>query len=301
MRFLAILPVLLCAAGLALSLLCLFAGSSKGFMEEYAIVTLNTSRIGASVLNASHSSSNPILSYIDNVTNSIENEINQDLASFARDLGLHDFYSAHLLDFCEGYYTPGPVPNATLSRAKIHQNVTSCLNRTAMYSFNPRHILQKELNDSGHGNINLTSLDWPSDVDKGLHALVIAQRATFVLYCVAIALIGIAMLLALASIFMQGRLSALVNVLVDWLAFLAIALASAIATAVAVKAADVINKYGDKIGVHADKGSKFLVLTWVATAVMLAASIVWCFDCIVGRRQKRASPRKGSYVDEPRY
>ncbi|KAK5706582.1 hypothetical protein LTR97_001572 [Elasticomyces elasticus] len=302
MRFLALVPVLLSAAALVLTLLCLFAGSKQGFMEEYAIVTLNTSRIGASLLNTTSSgSSNPIISYIDNVTNSIESEINDGLASFARDLGLHDFYSAHLLDFCEGYYTPGPVPNSTLPRSQIHQNVTSCSNRTAMYTFNPRETLQKELNASGHSNINLTDLDWPSDVDKGLHALIIAQKATFVLYCIAAALIGFAMLLALISIFMEGRLSAFINVLVDWLAFLAIGLASAIATAVAVKASDVINKYGDKIGVHANKGTKFLTLTWVATAVMLVASMVWCFDCIAGRRNKRSAPRKGGYIDEPRY
>ncbi|TKA66060.1 hypothetical protein B0A55_09918 [Friedmanniomyces simplex] len=301
MRISALAPVLLCAAALVLSFLCLFAGSKEGFMDDYPILTLNTSRIGASVLNASHSSSNPVISFIDNVTNSVENDINQDLSSLARALGLHDFYNVHLLDFCEGYYTPSPVPNTTLPRRKIHQNVTSCSNRTAMYSFNPRNTLQQELNASGHGDIDLTSnLDWPADVDKGLHALVIAQKATFVLYCVAIALIGVATLLALLGMFSEGRMGAFVNVLVDWLAFLAIGLASAIATAVAVKAVHVVNKYGDHIGARASTGGKFLVLTWVATAVMLVASMVWCFECIVGRKEKRRVSRKG-YVDEPRY
>lgn len=42
MRFSAILPVLLCAAALVLSFLCLFAGSSKGFMEDYALVTVSS-------------------------------------------------------------------------------------------------------------------------------------------------------------------------------------------------------------------------------------------------------------------
>jgi len=206
----------------------------------------------------------------------------------------------HILDFCEGYYTPGPVPNTTLPRSQIHRNVTSCSNRTAMYSFDPRTTLQQELNASGHGNVALSDLNWPSDVDRGLHALVIAQKATFVLYCVAIALIGVATLLALASLFAEGRLSAFVNVLVDWLAFLAIGLASAIATAVAVKAVDVINKYGDHIGAQASTGSKFLVLTWVATAVMLVASIVWCFECIVGRKEVGPRSKKG-YTNEPQF
>ncbi|KAK0946550.1 hypothetical protein LTR29_002018 [Friedmanniomyces endolithicus] len=298
MRISALAPVLLCTAALVLSFLCLFAGSKRGFMNDYSILTLNTSRIGASFLNAAHSSSNPLISFIDNATNSVENAINQDVSSVARTLGIHDFYNVHVLDFCEGYYNPGPVPNTTLPRSQIHRNVTSCSNRTAMYSFDPRTTLQQELNVSGHSNVALSDLNWPSNVDKALHALVIAQKATFVLYCVAIALVGVAMLLALAGLVVEGRLVAFVNVLVVWLAFLVIGLASAIATAVAVKAVDVINTYGNQIGAQASTGSKFLVLTWVATAVMLVASIVWCFECLVGRKGTRYRSKE---VYEPQY
>jgi len=251
-------------------------------------------------LNASRSSSNPFVSFIDNVTNSIESDINNEFASLANDLGLHDFYSAHILDFCEGYYEPGPVPNATLSRSSIRKNVTSCSNKTAMYTFDPRTILQQELNRTGRGSVNLTALEWPSQVNKGLQALRIASRAAFILYCIAIGFTAVATLFALLSIFFDGRLSAFINVLIDWLAFLAVGLASAIVTAIIVKATDVLNKYGSDIDISATKGTKFLVLTWVATAVMLIASMVWCFDCILGTRKNRSS-RKGDYVDEPKY
>lgn len=50
MRCLAVIPILLCAASLVLTFLCLFAGRNKGFMEDYAVLTLNTSRIGQNVL-----------------------------------------------------------------------------------------------------------------------------------------------------------------------------------------------------------------------------------------------------------
>jgi hypothetical protein len=40
MRVLAIVPVVLSAAALVLSFLCLFAGTKKGFMEDYALVTV---------------------------------------------------------------------------------------------------------------------------------------------------------------------------------------------------------------------------------------------------------------------
>jgi len=42
MRFTALIPVLLGLIALVLSFLALFAGSSKGFMEDYAIVTVSS-------------------------------------------------------------------------------------------------------------------------------------------------------------------------------------------------------------------------------------------------------------------
>ena len=41
MRLLAIVPMVLCTVALILSLLCLFAGSKKGFMEDYAVLTVS--------------------------------------------------------------------------------------------------------------------------------------------------------------------------------------------------------------------------------------------------------------------
>ncbi|GAB7342384.1 hypothetical protein MBLNU457_g0600t1 [Dothideomycetes sp. NU457] len=295
MRFSAIIPIVLGLGALVLSFLALFAGSRKGFMEDYAVVTLNTSRIGQNVINSTQSSSsNPVISFFHNLTANIENEINNDLNSFAKDLGVHDFYSAHILDFCEGYYTPTSVPNATIK--SIHQNVTFCSNRTAFFQFDPRYTLQRELNASGHGNINLTALHWPDSIDKGLQALHEAQKAAFILYCIGIGMIGIVTLLAIVSIFFEGRLSASVNILVTALAFMAIAIASALTTVIAVKAANLINKYGNPVGISATKGSKFIILTWVATGLVFINLLVWCFACAIGRGGSHRT-RKNEYVE----
>jgi len=299
MRFSALIPVILGLVALILSFLCLFAGSRKGFMEDYAVVTLNTSRIGENVINTTHpSGGNVITDWIHNLTSTVESDINDDLNSFARSLGLHDFYSAHLMDFCEGYYTPGPVPNATVSGRDIHKNITSCSNRTASFQFQPRNTLQQELNRTGHGNINLTALGWPSAIDDGLKTLHVAQRATFILYCISIGIIGIATLFALASIFLNGRLSAFVNILLTALALLSIGIASAIVTTIAVKATNTINKHGKTVGVNASKGGKFLVLTWVATFLVFLSMLVWCAECVVGRRGHRRSHRDGYVVEK---
>lgn len=250
---------------------------------------LNTSRIGDNVLNTTKSSGgNIVTNWLHNVSTTIENDINDDLNSFARSLGIHDFYSAHMLDYCEGYYTPVAVANSTYPAHSIHKNVTLCSNRTALYNFDPTQTLQREINASGHSNVNLTALHWPQAVDDGLAALRTAQRAAFILYCIAIGFIALVTLFAIIAIVLSGRLTAFVNILLSGLAFLAMGIASALTTAVAVKAANVVNKYGPDVGISANKGGRFMALTWVATVLMFLSMLVWMFECVVGRRRKVA-------------
>jgi hypothetical protein len=199
-------------------------------------------------------------------------------------LGLHDFYSAHLLDYCEGYYTPTSLPNATVSRGDIGQNITACSNRTSFFHFDPTAALQRELNKTGTG-VTLEELHWPAAVDTGIHTLRLAQKAAFLLYCISAGLIILAVLFSAFSSFVHGRLSAFIDILLWSLAFLATLLASAITTAVAVKASNVVNKHGKDIGVSASRGGKFMVLTWVATGLCGINVFVWVFECLRGRRR----------------
>jgi hypothetical protein len=252
------------------------------------ISQLNTSRIGYNLLNTTKQGDNPVSSFFHNIENHFSQEINEAAGDIAEELGLDDFYSVHLLDYCYGDYTPGPVPNATLSSKSIHKNLTACSNRTAMYKFDPTQIIQEQLDKSGV-NITLDDLNWPADIQKGINALHIVQTAAFILYCIAIGLIGLSLLFSLPAIFSAGRLAACVNVLVSILAFLAIGLASALITAVMVKGVSVVNKYGKEIGVEAHKGNKFLGITWAATGLMLIAMAWWCFETCLGHR-KRAAP-----------
>ncbi|KAI4728667.1 integral membrane protein-like protein [Aureobasidium sp. EXF-10728] len=290
----ALIPVIFGLAAFVLTMLCIFAGSKPDFMQDYSIITLNTSRIGTNVLNTTSntdSNSNIFSQIWDNVTNSIESSINDELNSFAKDLGLHDFYSAHLLDYCSGYYTPTSIPNATVSSSEIEKNITFCSNKTAFFHFDPSVALQRELNNSGVG-ITLQDLDWPDAVTHGIHTLRIAQKAAFVLYCISAALILLAILASLVSFFVHGRLSACIDILVWILAFLATVLASAVTTAVAVKASNVVNGFGGHVGVRADRGARFMVLTWVASGLCALNVFVWVFECLRGRRRAK----RESYV-----
>ena len=234
---------------------------------------------------------------LDSFTNWVEDEIKDGINSLAQILGVHDFYSAHIMTFCEGYYVPGPVPNATVKAGTIDKNVTACSNKTAMFTFDPRKTLTKELNESTDGLVDLSKLDWPDKVDNGLAALKAAQRAVFILYCVSIALIFVAICIGIGSIFSNRRLIAAINCATDTLAFLTITIASAIVTYVAEKATSVINKYGSDIGVSADRGNKFLALTWASSAAMFIAVLIWIVAFFSGSDSHRA--RK--YRNEPKY
>lgn len=168
-------------------------------------MTLNTSRIGTNVFNttssSSSSSSNIFSSIWDNITNSIDSSLNSEINSLAQDLGLHDFYSAHLLDYCEGYYTPTPVPNTTVHKSAIRQNVTFCSNLTSFFHFDPSAALQTELNKSYTG-LTLQDLDWPDAISSGIHTLRITQKAAFVLYCIAAGFTLVASVFSLVSAWM---------------------------------------------------------------------------------------------------
>lgn len=287
MRLSALLPALCCTAALILSFLCLFAGHKKDFMEDYHLLTLNTSRIGEGVVNTTLGSSDgPVSDLWNLVPGSIQDGVSEAAGRVTEKLGIEDFYSAHLLDYCYGQYTPAEAPNATLELGDIDKNVTGCSNRTAMFWFDPEEILERALNKSGVG-VTLDDLEWPQDIQRGLDALRIVSVTSFVLYCISIALIFLTLVAALPAVFATSRLTACLNLMVTILAFLAIGLASALVTAVIVKGSEVINQYGNDIGVEAHRGNKFLALTWAATALMFITLIAWSMELCFGHRKRQ--------------
>lgn len=285
-----------------LGMLCLFAGHKPGFMEEYHIVTLNTSTLGHNLLpTTTTSGSTPtstssgigsffsnlahnVTSIAENVTNTIEGDlggiINDVADKLAKELGIKQWYSLHLMDLCEGTYTP----NATEKGADL--NVSTCSNQTAMYHFDISKVLNQEL-EIGPLHLNLSDIHWPSDIQDGLNALNTAIDATFVLYAIGIAAAGLAIIAALVALFMNGsRLISFGNWGLTSLSFATLLVASIIITVIQKKATHIINKYGNEIGVYAYRGVKYLTLTWVSVAVMFLASAAWAVEFCVGRRNK---------------
>ncbi|KAB8556599.1 hypothetical protein FH972_025636 [Carpinus fangiana] len=276
-------------------------GSKVGMLETYDIVTLNTSRIAVDLFNTTSNSSScsepqdqgfftsilhnvtcDIHNATDSVQSDIESALNDVLQSVASDLGLHDFYSVHILDFCEGFYTP---PNTTSST----RNVTHCSNATALFAFNATQTLERELARGGL-DLDLAQLHWPAAIDHGLRTLRRAFNAVFVLYCIGIGFTGLLLLGSLAALLLSSgaRLVALADLVLALLAFVALLVASAVVTYAGGKAADVVNDHGDAVDVNARRGGGFLGLTWAATALVFVAALAWSVECCVGRRRGTA-------------
>ncbi|KAH7391529.1 actin cortical patch SUR7/pH-response regulator pali [Cadophora sp. MPI-SDFR-AT-0126] len=304
MRITALFPLACAIVGFVLSMLCLFAGSKKNFMEDYNIITLNTSTLGHNILGSDDPSATTTASAAaatatstadkigdwftdikDNVTDTIEDEFNDLVADvadkLAQELGIRQWYSLHLLDMCEGYYKP----NATAKGAS--KNITSCSNRTAMYDFDLNKVLNQQL-EVGPLKINLSDINWPDDIQDGLDTLNVAFNAVFILYAIGIAAAGIAIIASLIAFFLHGsRLISFGNWGLASLSFISLLVASALVTYVMSKAVHIINKYGNDVGAYAYRGKKYLIITWVAVAVMFLASLAWVVEFFIGKRKQR--------------
>ena len=156
--------------------------------------------LGQATFNTSKSSSK----ILNSIESSIKNDINKAVSDIAKEFNIKDFYSAHVLDYCEGYYTPTPVQNLTTS---VSENVTHCSNQTAMFHFDPASVIQSELKPG----VNLTDLKWPSAIQDAIRAIELASKVMFVVYCIGASAVGIALLGAILGLYTSGRLSAVVN------------------------------------------------------------------------------------------
>jgi len=288
MRLSAIFPLLCALAAFILSLLCLFAGSTRSFLQNGELLTLNTSRLGhTDVFKTSNGNSGFFSSLVNSLEGDINSLLNDVSSDVARALGIHDFYTAHIMDYCDGYYEP----NTTVTKQEHpSENVTHCSNRTALFHFDPTAIIESELAPG----INLTDIHWPSEIEDATKSVELASKVMFIFYCIGIGFAGLAVIGAVWGVLANGRISASVNFTLDMFAFFTLALASIISTVVIVKAVNAINKYGADIGIAAYKGSTFLGMTWAATALMLLASIVWIAEFCRGRG-RHAYKGKGTY------
>lgn len=143
MKFLIAIPLVLSSIAFILSLLSLLAGYKQGFMEDYNLLTLNTSALGQQAIQNIANGQSPtatttsgsggaVGSIIASATALLPSSVASEAASIigslgssvaddlANQLGISEFYSIHAMDFCQGDFTP------TATTAGASHNVTNC-------------------------------------------------------------------------------------------------------------------------------------------------------------------------------
>lgn len=167
---------------------------------------MNISRIGhTSLFNTTDGDGG----FFSNLVNDLEGDINSLISDVSSDianaLDLPDFYNVHVMAFCEGSYEP----NTTARHA--HENVTECSNKTLSFHFQPSKIIQDHLPDG----ITLNDIHWPKEIEDAERTLQVASIVMVVFYIIGITFAGLAVLAALGGFFTNGRLSAMINFLID--------------------------------------------------------------------------------------
>lgn len=289
MRWSSVLTILCTAAALTLSFLCLFAGHTRSFLQDGELITLNMSRLGyvGNVFNTSDGNGGFLGNLINSAEGSLNSLINDGTSEIASQLNISDFYSVHVMNYCQGMFEPNGT--AAVNGTHVSKNTTYCSPDDTMTSFNLTQVVE----DALPHKVSLSDIHWPKEITDAENAIHITSIATVILYAVAIGFAGLAFFGAIFGLFTTGRLSACLNVLVDLLGFLAIAAASAVATVVIIKAVDAVNKYGNEIGISATKGNMFLGMTWAATGLMLIATLI-------SIAQLMAGPKNGRYITQMR-
>lgn len=157
MKFTAAIPLIFSMVSFVLTMLALFAGSKKGFMEDYHIIVFNTSTLGQNfvesmakgdssstattasatatttssggilgggiggIISTIEASATAVVGSIESEAASILNDVGNDIADkLADDLGIDQFYTLHVMDLCQGDFAP----NATSKNPSY--NVTNC-------------------------------------------------------------------------------------------------------------------------------------------------------------------------------
>ncbi|OTB03706.1 hypothetical protein M426DRAFT_321412 [Hypoxylon sp. CI-4A] len=304
-----VIPLILSLAGFILAMIALFAGSGsqQQALEEYHLIALNMSDFGHDLIpTTTSSSSQPTATSFwdeiegglsdlgDDITDEL-NDIANDVADkLAQELGISQWYSVHVMTACEGDFAP----NATNPRAWY--NTTNCTSQSPGVNFNLTEVLQREL-DEGPLQINASEIPIPDSITEAINYLNSFLLALFVLYVLSCGLAGLSFLSCIAVLALSlvrrrstlNRVTILVNVVLAALATLALALVSAIATAISKKGAAEINDAGDEVGISAVEGTKFLILTWVAFAVMFVTLLFWSVSCCLPRRDVWSAPAYG--------
>ncbi|KAK3706746.1 hypothetical protein LTR37_012591 [Vermiconidia calcicola] len=191
--------------------------------------------------------------------------------SIAQSLGLHDFYTIGLWNFCEGYNGEG---------------VTDCSKPQTLWWFNPVDILRSEL-------LQGATIALPAEVNDTLDLIHQASFWMFGLFFGGVCLSFIMIFLVPFSVY--SRWATLPIAIVTSLAALATTVAAVIATVMFVIMQNTITS-ATQINIGAQIGVEMFVFMWIAVGTAVSAAVIQMSlcCCCASRRDVKTGRKLGS-------
>ncbi|TPX15370.1 uncharacterized protein E0L32_004647 [Thyridium curvatum] len=290
------------------------AGRNPGFMEDYHILLLNTSALGQGLIptatdggnHPSTSSCGPIGGALGKLCADATGAVGSAVGSGAAELssldaaaaeslrnkiGLQQWYSFHVLDICQGLFTP----NATAPRAAY--NATSCTQSLQTSLFNISALIDRQLG-AGPLHLSLADLGLATDLQDGLDKLSNGLKILAYLYITAIALSAVSLCL---SVFWLCRRAYKVSWANFWAALLTALVLLVANTIVVIGGGSVsrINGLGNKIGLSLSSGEKFAAITWASFALALLLALIWACTSRLDLKARRLNRQATRWASQP--
>lgn len=187
MRAFAFISILLSLVALILSMLCLFAGHTRGFIEDGQILTITISPVGKERLW--------------NLTTSDPDNTDSQFDSLTSQVGINDWYSLYVMNYCTGSYA-----NSTSEATE------SCSEAVPFFSFNPIQLIRPQINGSTgfsigglSAGVSISASGWPSQIDDVSGKIESGYKAMFFMLCLGIAASGVEAIVSSVVVLMDRR------------------------------------------------------------------------------------------------
>ncbi|KAH7303712.1 actin cortical patch SUR7/pH-response regulator pali [Stachybotrys elegans] len=294
-RLALIVPLILSTTSAILCALCLSAGRTPGFLEDFAIIRLNTSTIGHSLLdfvssrdndenagNTSNNDNNPLNS-ISDAWNDVEQEVSNAFDSLANSvideavdlLDIPEWYSLHVMTICEGLNGPDAGLNATQCSDLTSENRLDLVASLDHYlSLSPVQI-----------DMDIADIGWLEDIQDAINLVNGILQGLFALYVLTIILIVLSIATNVIVSLAWTSMLMMVNLMGFTLATLSSVALSIIVTVALTRAINALNDIGGNVGIRGERGSSFLILTWIASSFMICAT---SFVLVYSRKKNKA-------------
>ncbi|KUI60919.1 hypothetical protein VP1G_08116 [Cytospora mali] len=209
----------------------------------------------------------------------IENDIANQLA---KKLGIKEFYSIHLIDLCYGDFKP----NATDPDANF--NVTNCTTPFDYGLLNISALLDHELK-VGPFSLNLADLGLTTDIQDKINDIPKIIKVLVSMYIIAAVCIGLGLVASIGAVLIMPNPSAqmiiIINLGLAGLAVLFLLIGNVLTTYGGKEIVKVVTKDGEKFGLSAEKGIKFLAITWATFGLMLLTVFYWGYEFFAEKKR----------------